>query len=247
MQLVTGTHAIEEMLKSALPKGTILYILKSSSKVKYFETLLASNDNVIIKKVASDLLDKLSISHHGAVLAINDKAKIVKRAENTTVAEFCDTYSGKDNLCVLILDSITDPHNIGAILRSADCFKIDLVVIPKVRSASINETVYRVSSGAASYVPVAQSVNLVRDMELLKDNGFWIYACDMGNKSINDTQYSKRCCFVLGREGEGLHASVKSKCDYVVSIPIFGHIDSLNVSVAAGIIMCDYRIKNPLK
>lgn len=244
MQLITGTHAIEEMLKSKLPKGTILYI-KKSIKDKHLENL-AILANVIVRKVGQGELDKISSDNRGAVLAVNSKADNLQRANRTSVDEFCQKNKDADRLFVIILDSITDPHNVGAILRSADCFNVDLVVIPKVRSAGINETVHRVSSGAASYVSIAESNNLVRDMKTLKDNGFWLYACDMGEKSISDVEYAKRTCIVLGREGEGLHSLVRDECDWVISIPISGHIDSLNVSVAAGIFMCDYRMKNRL-
>lgn len=141
----------------------------------------------------------------------------------------------------MVLDGITDPHNLGAILRSADQFGADLVLIPERRSVQANETVVKVSSGAAQYVPVAVVTNLNRELEYLKKNGFWVYGADMKGNSSYEEKFSDRTVIVMGSEGDGMSSLVKKNCDYIVSIPMQGHIDSLNVSVAAGILMYEYR------
>lgn len=144
----------------------------------------------------------------------------------------------------MILDGITDPHNLGAILRSADQFGADLVLIPERRAVQANETVVKVSSGAAQYVPVAVVTNLTREIKTLKDNGFWIYGADMNGDSSYSEKFASRTCIVMGSEGDGISTLVRRNCDYIVSIPMQGHIDSLNVSVAAGILMYEFRREN---
>ena len=141
------------------------------------------------------------------------------------------------------MDSITDPYNLGAILRSADQFSADLILIPERRSASVNETVIRVSSGSAQYVYISYVVNLANELENFKKHGFWIYGADMNGSNSYTSDFSKKSVIVMGSEGTGIRPLVKSKCDFMVSIPMYGHIDSLNVSVSAGIMMYEYRRK----
>jgi 23S rRNA (guanosine2251-2'-O)-methyltransferase len=142
---------------------------------------------------------------------------------------------------VLVLDEITDPQNLGAILRSCDQFSVSLVVIPERRSVQVNETVVKVSSGAAQYVPVSVVTNINRELEYLKANGFWVYGADMGGKVTYKTVFPKKTVLVMGNEGKGLSQLTQKLCDMLVSIPMTGHIDSLNVSVAAGILLYEIR------
>ena len=140
----------------------------------------------------------------------------------------------------MILDSITDPHNVGAILRSCDQFGTNLVVIPSHRSQSDfseNETIARSSAGAAAYVPVSVVTNLVRATQKLKDAGFWIYGADAGGESVQSLKFPKKTAIVMGSEGSGISKLLEDQCDSIVSIPTCGKIDSLNVSVAAGVLL----------
>lgn len=138
---------------------------------------------------------------------------------------------------VLLLDGIEDPHNLGAILRTAECSGADLVVIPKRRSAQVNETVYKVSAGAAEYVEVARVSNLVNAMEELKRFGYWIYGADMEGESYYSVKLERPIALVIGNEGKGISRLVKEHCDVIVSIPLMGKISSLNASNAAAILM----------
>lgn len=147
----------------------------------------------------------------------------------------------KDTALILILDEITDPQNFGAILRSADQFSVDLVVVSSRKSAGKNETVVKVSSGAAVYVPVAVVANIGHAIETLKKYGFWVYGADMSGISILKTNLSGKTAIVMGSEGKGLHRLIRERCDALISIPSNGHVDSFNVSVAAGIIMYEIR------
>jgi len=158
----------------------------------------------------------------------------------STLESFLETFD-KDNGMVVILDGITDPHNYGAILRSCDQFSSDLVIIPSRRTASETPVVTRVSAGAVNYVDVAVVTNISRVIKQLKNIGFWIYGADMGGTSCQELDLKGRVAIVMGSEGSGMHQKVKESCDGIVSIPTTGNVDSLNVSVAAGILM--YEVK----
>ena len=138
---------------------------------------------------------------------------------------------------VLALDHITDPQNLGAILRSADQFAVDLVLVPGRRSAPLSDAVMRASAGAAATVPVVEVGNLAQALTRLKDEGFWIYGADMDGAPVDRERLSGRVVLVLGSEGGGLSKLVRDRCDVMVRIPTGGSIDSLNVSVSAGIFL----------
>lgn len=242
-ELIFGFHAIEEALKS--PKaGSTLYIVKGESRAKKIEMLAISTGKVVIKKVNKEDLNKIAPEkeHRGAILDLGSSSKAGARGlKSITTKDFLDSLKDNESATVLVLDGITDPHNLGAILRSADQFGVSMVIIPQRRSASMNETVLRISSGAARYVPICKAVNLSREIDLLKDNGFWIYGADMNGSSSYNTSFEKRTVIVMGNEGAGISRIIREKCDHIISIPMVGHIDSLNVSVATGILL--YEIK----
>ncbi|MBR5669263.1 MAG: 23S rRNA (guanosine(2251)-2'-O)-methyltransferase RlmB, partial [Spirochaetales bacterium] len=168
------------------------------------------------------------------------------RIREMSVQDFCKSLKEDQGALVLALDEITDPHNLGAILRSADQFSAALIIVPERRSASANETVIRISSGAAQYITMATVPNLARELDVLKDYGFWVYGADMNGDSSYNMKFPKRTVIVMGSEGSGMRSLVRAKCDHIVSIPMSGHIDSLNVSVAAGILMYEFRRNNPV-
>ena len=146
---------------------------------------------------------------------------------------------------VLVLDSVTDPHNVGAIIRSCDQFGTSLVILPQARSANDithNEVIARSSAGAAAWVPVSVVPNAVRAVQRLKDAGFWVYGADAGGESIASVDFARRMVIVMGSEGKGISPLLSKQCDTIVSIPTCGKIDSLNVSVAAGVLLYErYR------
>ena len=146
---------------------------------------------------------------------------------------------------VVVLDSVTDPHNVGAIIRSADQFGAALVIMPERHSANNvndNDVIARSSAGASSWVPVSVVTNLVRTVEKLKSNGFWVYGADAGGVSVEEGKFFKKSVLVMGSEGTGISRLLKEQCDSIVSIPTCGKIDSLNVSVATGVLLYEiYR------
>jgi 23S rRNA (guanosine2251-2'-O)-methyltransferase len=139
---------------------------------------------------------------------------------------------------VVVLDGVEDPHNLGAVLRTADAAGADGVVIPERRAAGITGTVAKASAGASEYLPVAKVTNISRTLEDLKSKGLWIAGLDeRGLQSYDKVDFKMDCAIVLGAEGKGLHDLVKRKCDFLVSIPMLGKVPSLNVSVAAGVML----------
>ena len=139
---------------------------------------------------------------------------------------------------VVVLDGIEDPHNLGAILRTADASGADGVVIPERRAAGVTETVAKVSAGASEHLPIAKVTNIARTLEELKSKNVWTVGLDeRGPQSYDSLDYKMDCAIVLGAEGKGLHDLVRKKCDFLVSIPMLGKVPSLNVSVAAGVVL----------
>lgn len=149
----------------------------------------------------------------------------------------------KDRSLVLILDEIQDPRNFGAIIRSAEVFGVDLIIIPERNAVKVNETVIKTSAGAIEYVKISKVVNLSEIIKTLKKLDYWVYgAAGEGASCYNEEDYPQKTVLVLGNEGSGMRKKVREHCDKLIKIPMFGKINSLNVSVAAGIIMS--RIKN---
>lgn len=235
---ITGTHAIEEALENA-PKGSVLFVLSSSKTNDDLIRKAKSTGGIVVKKVMREALDEMSTDHRGAVLSIVSSAFTASLSNKVSLREFLENIKGDDETpyTVLLLDGITDPHNLGAILRSSDQFGVNLVVLPPSRTANINETVMRISSGAYAYVNIAEGENMNQAIARLKENGFWTYAADMNGEKLSDVKFAKRTAIIMGREGEGLHPLVRKNADFAVNIPTVGHIDSLNVSVATGIML----------
>lgn len=241
---ITGIHAIEEALKIAAA-GSTLYLLRGDRRNSNLEFKAQANGKTAVKKVSDAELAKISGTedHRGAVLDLGSRSSSSKggRIKEISVIDFCKSLKEGEKALVLALDEITDPHNLGAILRSADQFSASLIIVPERRSASANETVIRVSSGAAQYITMATVTNLARELDVLKDYGFWVYGADMNGDNSYNLDFSDRAVIVMGSEGSGMRSLIRQKCDHMVSIPMTGHIDSLNVSVAAGILMYEYR------
>ncbi len=138
---------------------------------------------------------------------------------------------------VVMLDSLEDPHNFGAIIRTCECAGVDYIIIPKKRSVSVNSTVYKTSAGALNNVKIIEVVNLKNTIDKLKKIGYWIYGADAGNTDYRTIKYDSKTCLVIGSEGSGMKKIVKDSCDEIISIPLKGKVDSLNASVASGILI----------
>lgn len=227
---IEGKRPVEEAIKS---NDNINYIMIAEGMHLGDIISIAKEKNIRIKTVSKTKLDYTSKTqkHQGVIAVVSsfkyaDTDDIIKSALNKNEKPF-----------LVIADSITDPHNLGAIIRSAECFCAHGVIIPKHRSAEINETVYRSSAGAASHIAVSQVTNIASEIDNLKKQGLWIVCADMDGEDLNDFDFNMPLALVLGAEGKGVGRLIKEKCDFIVKIPIKGNVASLNVSVAAGIIM----------
>lgn len=183
--------------------------------------------NIPIKFVDKFELDKLAKGNHqGIMLSIPDY-------EYTPLDELLK----KENALLVILDHLEDPHNLGAIVRTCEAAGVDGIIIPKNRCVDVNSTVMRTSVGALDYVKIVQVTNLVGTMKELKEKGFWIVGTDMDGTDYQEIDYRGNTAIVIGNEGNGMARLVKENCDFIASIPMNGKVNSLNASVAAGIII----------
>ena len=140
---------------------------------------------------------------------------------------------------VILLDGVEDPHNLGAIIRSAECCGAHGVIIPKRRAVGLTAVVSKASAGAIEHMRVAKVTNLSSTLDELKEKGFWVYGADMGGKEYYSTDFSGAVCLVLGSEGFGISRLVKEKCDFIVSIPLYGNVNSMNVSCAGAVLFAE--------
>ncbi len=143
---------------------------------------------------------------------------------------------------IVVLDHLEDPHNFGAIIRTCEACGIKAIIIPKDRSVQINATVVKTSTGALEYVDIYQVANLKNALEYLKDNGYFVYGAEADGKNYDEVEYSEKMVLVIGSEGNGLSRIVRDACDEIISIPMYGHVNSLNASVSFGVLA--YGIRN---
>lgn len=229
--VICGRNPVIEALKSGAALDTI-YINGGGGSLDLIRRL-AKEKGVVVKEAADAKLTKLSggASHQG-VAAVGACAEYVTIDDILAVSEKKGTKP-----FIIICDEIEDPHNLGAIIRTAETSGADGVIIPKRRSAGLNATVFKTSAGAASYVPVARVSNLAAAIDQLKERGVWIYGTDASGSSYTSTDFTGSCGLVIGSEGFGISRLIQKKCDFMVRLPMLGKINSLNASVAAGIFM----------
>jgi 23S rRNA (guanosine2251-2'-O)-methyltransferase len=233
MGYLSGFHAIEERIKAAPPgQGGPLLVAKAGPRAREIVDL-AVERKIPVNRVGTHELDRLAPGHRGIALYTEDAGT----GNQVTLASFLAGLGDRKDALAVVLDEITDPHNYGAILRSCDQFGADLVVTRNRRIAKYAEVVSKTSAGAVSWVPAAEAANLVRAVEDLKAGGFWIYGADMAGEAVWATDLRGRTAIILGGEATGISRLLREKCDGMVSIPSQGRIDSLNVSVAAGVLL----------
>jgi 23S rRNA (guanosine2251-2'-O)-methyltransferase len=233
MIYLTGFHAIEERIKSGKPCGPLL-VAKPGPRARTL-TVLASENKIRIDRVGTVELDHIAPDHRGLALEVDESGLGVE----TSLEEFLEGLGkngDKKDVLVVILDEITDPHNYGAILRSCDQFGVDLVISRRLRTAKHADVVTKTSAGASAWVCQAETANLPRAVEKLKEAGFWIYGADMKGEDVYSRDLRGKTAIILGSEGTGISRLLLESCDAVIGIPSFGRISSLNVSVAAGIL-----------
>lgn len=199
---------------------------------------IVKKNNIKINFVDKKDLDKISENqkHQGVVL-------VYEEYKYFSLEEIINLSNKEENALIVILDGITDPHNLGAIIRTAEAAGVLSVIIPKHRSASVNHTVHKTSAGATSFMKVSKVTNINNAIDKLKDNGYWIYGADgYAHNFYTEINYPKKVCIVIGNEGNGISRLTKVKCDELIKIPMIGKTESLNASISAGIIM--YEVIN---
>ncbi len=228
-----GRNAILEALRNGRDMEKLLVIKASAEGTIKRIIAQASKKGVVIQEVSRQKLDELSqTKNHQGVIAI------VSAHNYATVGDILENAKSKgEPPFIVVLDGITYPHNLGAIIRSAECAGAHGVIIPKHRSVGLNATVGKTSAGAIEYMPVARVTNIVKTMEQLKKEGLWFACADMKGLDYFDTDMKGAIGVVIGSEGDGVSRLVKENCDFTVAIPMYGKIASLNASVAAGLLL----------
>ena len=229
--IIAGRNPVIEALKSGASLDTI-YMDGSGGSLTVIRKL-AKEKGIVVKDAQDSKLSQLSggASHQG-VVAVGACGEYVSVEDILAVSE----KKGSKPF-IIICDEIEDPHNLGAIIRTAETSGADGVIIPKRRSASLNATVFKTSAGAASYVPVARVSNLASCIDMLKEKGVWIYGTDASGTDYSMTDMTGSMALVIGSEGFGISKLIQKKCDFMIKLPMMGKITSLNASVAAGIFM----------
>ncbi len=226
--IIYGVNPILEAIRSHAER--IRYVGVAREETARHQRLIgeAKRAGVAVRHLAAEQIDRLAGRgvHNGVVAEISE----------TAYADFDDIVSNEATTFVLILDSITDPQNFGAILRVADGFGVGLVVIPQHDSAGLTPVAVKASAGASEWVQVAQVTNLSRAIETLKAAGYWIYAAAENGDRPDTIDFRGKVALVVGSEGKGIRRNVLDHCDRTVSIPMFGHIESFNVATATAIL-----------
>jgi 23S rRNA (guanosine2251-2'-O)-methyltransferase len=232
MSPLVGIHPVREALLAGRPVDRVL-VAKGAGGARLAELLaLCRERGIPVRVEPRDRLDRAANgTKHQGVVAFGSAEK----------------YSSIDDTAAsgglhVILDGVEDPHNLGAIIRTAHAAGAAAVVIPERRAAGLTETVARAASGALAYLPVVRVVNINRTLDALKERGYWIYGLDeRGKHTYDEVECARPSAIVLGAEGSGLHEHVAKRCDFLVRIPMAGQVASLNVSVAAGVILFEWK------
>ncbi len=229
-QIIFGRNAVIEALRSDKEIDTIF--IQKDIKIESISAL-AKERGAVVKTVSAEKIASLAKTQkHGGVCAELCAAEYAQLSDILGVSE----KRGKPPF-IIIADEIADPHNLGAIIRTAEAAGADGVIIPKRRSAGLNSTVYKTSAGAAAWIKVARVSNLVDTIKTLKKNNIWVYGMEADGEPYDKVDFSGGAAIVVGSEGFGLSRLVRENCDVIVSLPMNGKVNSLNASVSAGILM----------
>ncbi len=233
--LVYGRNSVKELLRSDRSVDK-LYIVKGvrEGSVSMLADLAITRKVPIVEVEKAKLDNMCKGGNHQSVAAI------ASAKEYSSIEDIIDiAHQRGQKPLIAVLDGIEDPHNLGAIIRSAECLGVHGIIIPKHRSATLNSVVSKTSAGALEYMAVAKVTNLNNALEKLKSEGFWIFGAEAGGSSCYETDFDCPCAIVMGSEGKGISRLVKENCDFIVSIPMYGNINSFNVSAAAAIILSE--------
>lgn len=233
MEIIFGIHAVEEALAARGRGFEYIAVVpqRSDARIQKISQLCRAA-GIPVRTMPREQLTRLArTAGHQGVVAVTAEKQYMDLED--LLAKKRGQYS-----FVVVLDGVEDPHNLGAIIRTAEGAGVDGVIIPERRASGVTGTVVKASAGASEYLPIARVTNVSRALEELKDHNIWVVGLDeRGPKTYCELDYKMDCAVVLGAEGHGLHEQIRKKCDFLVSIPMLGKIASLNVSVAAGVVM----------
>lgn len=238
-EIITGKNAVLEAIAAKRAMNKIL-IQETLDKQRIKQVIeQAKEQSIPVQLVPKAKLDQLTDTPHQGVLAY------VAAYEYADFDEWLAEKQQKEGFrTVLILDGLSDPHNLGSILRTADATGVDGIIIPKRRSVSLTATVARASVGAIEYVPVMRVTNLAQTIDKLKEQGYWVAGTDVQqSQDYRTLDVKMNLAIVIGSEGEGMSRLTKEKCDFLIHLPMTGHVQSLNASVAAALIMYEVFTK----
>ena len=220
-------------------RNTVNEILDGNTKV--FKVFLDNNfnDEVLLNKINKKNLKKFHIDKNKLDKMCNNSANqgIALDIEEYKYYSIEDVEKDDSSNFIVMLDSLEDPHNFGAIIRTCECAGVNYIIIPKKRSVSVNSTVYKTACGALSHMKIVEVVNLSNTIRKLHDLGYWVYGAEANGKDYRGINFEGKTCLVIGSEGHGLKQIVTSSCDEIISLPMKGKINSLNASVATGILV----------
>lgn len=239
---IEGRNPVREALKAGTEIDKIIY-LKGNTEGSLRQIIgIAKEKGIVVQAVEKQKLDRISNGDlHQGIIAYIAARKYVDVDYILNVAE-----QKKEPPFIVILDDINDPHNLGSIIRTVECCGAHGVIIPKRRSVGLTPVVAKTSSGAIEYVPVAKVTNVASTIDYLKEKGLWIAGAAIEGKKYYDSDLKGPIALVIGNEGHGIRKLVKEKCDFLVSVPLKGKIESLNASVAAAILIAEVERQRDL-
>lgn len=243
MEFIFGIHAVKALLTTHPKTIKLLYCLRGRDDARLLECMkLAELHGISVHSCSRQELDQKIQGQHQGIIAQCTERPQYQEADLQALIDNIQTP------LFLILDGVTDPHNLGACLRSADAAGVHAVILPKDKSAPVNPTVRKVACGAAESMPIIMVTNLARALRLLKEAGIWIYGlAGEAETSLYESKLQGPMAIVMGSEGSGLRRLTRDHCDYLIKIPMHGHVSSLNVSVATGITLFEVVRQRDLK
>ena len=238
-RIIYGKNTVTEAIKNSSVIEVYIASDKTSNKnIAEFDNKsiekLALSKKIDVKYITKQEMSKLANGNHQGVCA---------KVFDYKYYEVNELITSKNDSLIIALDGLEDPHNLGAIIRTCEISGCDGVIIPKNRSVHVTNTVAKVSTGATEYVKVSEVTNLRQTLKSLKDKGYWIVGAEATSESVNfwNVDYNMKICLVIGSEGKGVSRIVREECDYLVKIPMWGKINSLNASVSAAILIYEIR------
>lgn len=233
--VIVGRNPVREALKSGREIDKLMVSSEDGSMKKILA--LAGERRIPVMKVEKSAIERVASGQiHQGVAAFVSAYEYAELEDIFSLAE----KRGEDPF-IIILDNLEDPHNLGAIMRTAECAGAHGIIIPKRRACGLTDVVAKASAGAVEYIPCVKVTNIAQTIDALKEKGVWVAACDMGGQEYYKADLKGKIAVVIGSEGFGISRLVKEKCDFVVSMPMVGRINSLNASNAAAVILYEVR------